>query len=287
MKIALIGTGIIGTPLAEKLLECGHDLIVYNRTRQKTKSLSKIGATVANSPEEAIKFAEIIILTLTDGPAIYDVLFLQGFEPDFSGKTIIQMGTILPHESLDLQEKIFEKGGSYFEAPVLGSAPDARKKSLIVMVGSTKEQYDLWKDLLGCFCEEPIYAGSVGKAATLKLAMNHLIAGMTAVFSLSLAMIQRADVDIDLFMKVLRESALYSKTYDKKLLRMLEGNYSNPNFPVKHLLKDVDLIYSEAKSLNLFTDGIECIERIIRSTIKLGFSEGDYSAIFEVLKKTN
>jgi len=287
MKIALIGTGLIGTPLAEKLIECGHDLIVHNRTRRKTKPLSKIGAQVARSPEEALKYAEIIILTLIDGPAIYDVLFLQGFEPDFHGKTIIQMGTILPHESLDLQEKIFEKGGSYFEAPVLGSAPDAREKNLIVMVGSTKEQFDLWKDLLSCFSSEPIYVGNVGKAANLKLSLNHLIAGMTAVFSLSLAMIQRADVDINMFMKVLRESALYSKTYDKKLLRMLERNYSNPNFPVKHLLKDVDLIHSEAKNLNLFTEGIECLRGIIKSAIELGFSEGDYSAIFEVLNRPN
>ena len=148
MKVALIGTGLMGCPMAERLLETGHDLLIYNRTRDKTRQLEDQGAIVTATPHEAIADAELTLLMLSDAAAIRETLEPHGRFPDLEGRTLCQMGTIAPRESIALLEDIRRVGGEYFEAPVLGSRPQARTGRLIVMVGATETQYNRWLDLL-------------------------------------------------------------------------------------------------------------------------------------------
>ncbi len=102
MKIALIGTGLMGFPMAEKLLEAGYSLAVYNRTRARAEPLAERGAEIAGSVRDALNAAEVIIFMLTDGPVIKELFYPLIPESDLQGKTIIQMSTILPEESLHL-----------------------------------------------------------------------------------------------------------------------------------------------------------------------------------------
>jgi 3-hydroxyisobutyrate dehydrogenase len=283
MKIGLMGTGLIGTPMSKRLIENDFELVVYNRTKAKTESLKKMGAGVAENPQDLLRDSEFVILTLLDAKAITDVLFSQGCEEEISGKTIIQMGTILPSESIGFNEKIGHLGGEYFEAPVLGSIPETTAGKLIVMVGSTNEQFEKWNKFLKIFGPNPVHAGSVGKAAALKLSLNHLIASLTCTFSLSLGMIKRSGINVDLFMNILRESALYAPTFDKKLKRMLERDFTRPNFPVRHLLKDVNLVREMTENLELSTSGIEYIIEILKNTMNRGLADRDYSALYEAV----
>ncbi|KPJ96548.1 MAG: hydroxyacid dehydrogenase, partial [Gammaproteobacteria bacterium SG8_11] len=200
-RIALLGTGLIGGPMAKRLVQSGYPLTVYNRTISKTDSLKNAGATVAQSPKGAIESAECSILVLADGAAINETLFSNDSEIDFADRTIIQMGTILPDESVAFMNKIAAGGGHYFESPVLGSIPQATEGKLIVMVGATPDQFEQWKNLLKCFGEEIHYIGEVGKAAALKLALNQLIASLTAAFSLSLGIVQRRQIEVNTFME--------------------------------------------------------------------------------------
>ena len=112
----------------------------------------------------------------------------------------------------------------------------------------------------------------------LKLALNQLIAGLTNSFALSLAFAQQQNVPLDAFMGILRKSALYAPTFDKKLDRMLDGNFANPNFPVKHLLKDVRLFLKEAGALD--TGALAGSEKTLEGAIWMGLAEMDYSALF-------
>jgi 3-hydroxyisobutyrate dehydrogenase len=113
--------------------------------------------------------------------------------------------------------------------------------------------------------------------------LNQLIASLTASFSLSLAFVQRKGIKVDLFMKILRESALYAPTFDKKLQRMLERNYSDPNFPTRHLAKDIDLFLREAKALNLQPAALEGVGRLVKMTLDAGLNDMDYSALFNTI----
>jgi 3-hydroxyisobutyrate dehydrogenase len=156
--------------------------------------------------------------------------------------------------------------------------------TLLVMVGSTESQFNKYVTLLRNFSTEPQLIGEVGTASALKLALNQLISALTSGFALSLAMVEKEGVNIDKFMNILRQSALYAPTFDKKLNRMVESNFTNPNFPTKHLLKDTKLFLNQAQSLGLNIDGLEGIKNIIEKTLELGLGDEDYSAIYEAIK---
>lgn len=283
MKIAFIGTGLMGKPMAERVLKAHHELIVFNRTVEKTTPLKSLGASVADNPGEAIRASECVILMVSDYAAICDVILSATSLPHLSGRTVIQMGTISPVKSMALKEKLSECRCEYLEAPVLGSIPEASAGSLIIMVGASPDQFDRFSSFLTCFGPEPLLIGPVGRAAAIKLALNQLIASLTAAFALSLSFVRRSEIEADLFMRILRGSALYAPTFDKKLERMIESNFDNPNFPSKHMVKDVDLFLEAAKPLNIETAGLEGISRLLKRACDKGFSEKDYAAIYEII----
>jgi 3-hydroxyisobutyrate dehydrogenase len=281
MKVALIGTGLMGRPMAERLLAAGYGVVVYNRTHSKTEPLALLGAEVAESANRAIQSAEAVILMLTDAAAIREVLFQPNNSGVVSGRTIIQMGTISPTESTELANEVLQRGGDYLEAPVLGSIPEAEAGRLLVMVGGSEEQFQRWLTLLQCLGPKPTIIGEVGKASALKLALNQLIAILTTGFALSLGFVQRHGIEVDLFMKILRQSSLYAETFDKKLNRMLDRYYDNPNFPGKHLVKDVELFLSEARTANLELSTTQGVLDLLELSLAKGFADGDYSALYE------
>ncbi|TVP56471.1 MAG: NAD(P)-dependent oxidoreductase [Nodularia sp. (in: Bacteria)] len=285
MKVAFLGTGLMGLPMAQRLLAANIELVAYNRTPEKLAPLQAAGAEIAAHPRQAIRAADCIILMLTNAPAIYHVLLSDTSWQTLEGRTVIQMGTITPTESQEIRDAVIGGGGEYIEAPVLGSIPEAKAGKLIVMVGAEPEQYQRHLKLLQNFGAEPLLVGPVGSAAGVKLALNQLIASMTTSFALSLAFVERQGIDIDLFMQILRDSSLYAPTFDKKMRRMLDGNYTNPNFPTKHLLKDTDLFISAAKSLGLDLGSIEAVRELVQTAVKMSFANDDYSSIFSAINQ--
>lgn len=284
MKIGFLGVGLMGKPMVERLNSLGHSLTVYNRTTEKLETLKNLGVKVANSPAEVVKETDVTILMLSDASVIKSLLLSQETQVFLKNKTIIQMGTISPSQSQELMQAVVELGGGYLEAPVLGSITEAKAGKLIVMVGATLEQLTLCEDLLKSFTAKPLLVGEVGKAAALKLALNQLISSLTASFSLSLAFVQASGVDTDLFMEILRQSALYAPTFDKKLNRFLEGDYSNPNFPVKHLEKDTRLFLEESSKLQINNIVLQSVHHLLLQAMEKGDSDLDYSAMFKSLK---
>lgn len=284
MKVGLIGTGLMGQAIAQTLVSNQVSVMAYNRTSEKLTPLKEQGIEVAASPTALVSDCDCAILMLTDAPAIEEVILSEETAAQLSGKTIIQMGTIAPIQSQGIRQKVEAKGGAYLEAPVLGSIPQAQSGTLQVMVGATPAQFEQWKGVLS-HLGKPFLVGTVGKAAALKLALNQLIVSLTGAFSLSLSFIQQEGVDVETFMDVLRESALYAPTFDKKLKRMLSQDYSNPNFPTKHLLKDTRLFLEEAKGEGLTVSALQGMETILEAALDLGFGDEDYSALFKVISK--
>ena len=283
MKVGLMGTGLMGQPMALRLVEANFEVMAYNRTASKLEPLKASGIPVTDSPQSLIAASECIILMLADAPAIETVLFWPESQQELSGKTVIQMGTIAPQESRSIAQRVTEAGGDYLEAPVLGSIPQVQTGTLQVMVGATEAQFQKWSDLLQAF-GEPLLIGSVGAAAATKLALNQLIASLTSAFGLSLSFVQHQGADVEKFMQILRESALYAPTFDKKLERMQEANYANPNFPTKHLLKDTNLFLKESAALGLNASSLEGVKSLLEVALQLGTADDDYSALFEGIK---
>jgi 3-hydroxyisobutyrate dehydrogenase len=224
-----------------------------------------------------------VLLVLADAEVIRKTLLARPTLKELAGKTVIQMGTIAPAESRAIAERVKRAGGEYIEAPVLGSMTEARSGTLLVLGGATPDRFDAWQHLFRQLSEEPVLVGPVGKAAALKLALNQLIAAETAAFALSLGLVQRHGIDVGLFMKILRKSALYALTFDKKLPRLLERSYKNPNFSAKHMLKDVELILREARARQLNASALRPVRGLLASALRKGWGQGDYCALFEAV----
>ncbi|WP_031435132.1 NAD(P)-dependent oxidoreductase [Methylomarinum vadi] len=275
--IAWLGAGLMGAPMAARLLEAGYPLRVWNRTQSKVATLAEQGVHIAATAAEAVTGADFVITMLSDGRATETVV--EGV--DMAGKTLVQMATIGPGENMRLAERIDKAGGAYLEAPVLGSIPEAKSGRLIIMAGGSEALFARVRPILCCLGNEPRRVGEVGQASAMKLALNQLIASLTVAFSTSLAFAEEYGVDVEAFMAILRESALYAPTFDKKLAKMLERNYQNPNFPTEHLIKDIDLFKDQAKELD--TRLLDVLRQLYgRAQAK--HEREDYSCVYEAVR---
>ncbi|MEN9540482.1 MAG: hypothetical protein RLZZ459_573 [Cyanobacteriota bacterium] len=278
MKIALFGTGLLGSAIATRLLERGHRLSVWNRTPERYTPLVAAGASGVNDPAQAAADADWLITVLSDGPTTAAVL-LDGVGAGLSGKRLLQMGTIGVEESLALAAAVSGHGGRYLEAPVLGSRPEALAGTLQLMAGGEPDLLEEAMPLLRDLAVAPQHMGPVGSAMAAKLALNQLIASLTHAFSLSLHLVQRQGVALDPFLELLRGSALYAPTFDKKLQRELDGDYANPNFPTAHLRKDLALFLEAAGAAGLETGGLNGLLQLLEGARATGLDGLDYCAL--------
>jgi 3-hydroxyisobutyrate dehydrogenase len=284
MRVAIVGIGLLGRAVAERLHNSGHAVTVYNRTVSKTDPLRAYGITVAAIADDAVATTDCALLFLTDAAAIRSVLFPSTVPVDLRGRTIIQMGTISPDESRALQRSVSDGGGDYFEAPVLGSLAEAKAGTLIIMGGGTADQLRRWEPVFSSLTPALSLIGPVGQAAGLKLALNQLIAAELSAFALSLGFIQRAGISVDQFMAILKSSALFAPAFEKKLPRLLTRQYDKPNFPTSHLLKDVNLFAEEARLQGLNVAGLAGVRALLEQAIQEGHRDEDYSALFESIR---
>lgn len=279
INITLLGTGLMGAPLAERLASQGHSVTVWNRHPERAEALQ--GVAVVADLSDAVRDAQLLVLALSDYDAIDAVVFAGGMQSQLAGLTVLQMGTIAPAQSRALERDLRAAGASYLEAPVLGSIPEARAGTLIIMVGGERVLFERWLAVLGALGPAPKYIGAAGQAAALKLALNQLIAGLTSSFALSLGLVRQAGIDVEQFMAILRDSALYAPTFDKKLQRMQQREYGNPNFPVRHLLKDVNLFLDAAGEAGLDAGVLLALRELLMDTEMRGLQDEDYSALYE------
>lgn len=280
VEIGIIGIGLMGHAFVERFLSQGFTVRVFNRTRDNINDLAESGVVVCSTADDLIRLSSTIILMVSDAVAINSLLQLDK-QKDLQGKNILQMATISPSQSKEIGKAISSCGGSYLEAPVLGSIPEAKAGTLIIMAGGSRDLFEKVLPTLQVLGTAPRYIGETGSAAALKLSMNQLIAALTAGFSLSLGYAMKNGVDADVFMDTVRESALYAKTYDKKLQKYLHRDFGTANFTTRHLLKDIRLFIDDAKAAGLNTDALEGIERITSMAVENGMDLMDYSSIYQ------
>jgi 3-hydroxyisobutyrate dehydrogenase len=278
MDISLLGCGLLGTAIGERLLARGYRLHVWNRRPERTQTLVAAGAQLASSPAQAVAAGDLVITVLSDGPITAEVLLNQAGTA-LPGRLVLQVATIAPAESRDLASALQQRGAHYLETPVLGSRPEALAGCLQVMVGGERADLEWARPVLTALGGEPHHLGPVGSALHTKLALNQLIASLTHSFSLALHVVQQAGVEVEAFMAILRDSALYAPTFDKKLAKELADDYSNPNFPTAHLRKDLQLFVDAAAALQLETLGLEGLTKLLQRATPAGLDALDYSSL--------
>jgi 3-hydroxyisobutyrate dehydrogenase len=174
MKIGLIGTGKMGSAMVERLIQCGHDLVIWNRSTEKLAPLVAKGAKAANSPAEVIGQVDLMISILTDAAAIDSAYRSEHgvLSADIAGKLIIEMSTVRPVTSIALASEVKSLGGQIVDCPVGGTVTPARDGKLLGLVGGDEEAVAIARPILEQLCRRVEHVGKNGSGATLKLTVN-------------------------------------------------------------------------------------------------------------------
>ena len=282
-SVAVLGTGLLGEAIAQRCLSQGISVHAWNRTRERVQPLLTLGAKESGDRSAASSTCDAIITVLRDGPVTANVVAELG---SLHNTTVIPMGTMGVSESQALATQVLHQNGSYLEAPVLGSKPQALSGSLLVMAGGDADVFEQQRDLLKQLSQQPKLVGPVGSGAATKIALNQLIASLTHSFSLSLRLIQHAGVPVETFMEILRPSALYAPTFDKKLERMLGRHYEDPNFSTALLRKDLELFLQETSEAGLQDLGLQGLAELLNKAKGTQLDHQDYCALHELTQAT-
>lgn len=285
-KIALVGTGLMGRPMAVNILKKGFPLTVYNRTVAKTVGLAEAGARVAGSPREATDYSDVIITMLSDNEAVHSMLtgekgILGGLK---SGKVYVDMSTITPEASRRFATMVEQKGAQMLDAPVSGSTNVAEKGELTILVGGDPRVLDRVREVLQSLGKFIFHVGDHGSAVALKLVVNHFVGGMTALLAEGLNLSEKLGVDPTLFSNVLNSSVVKSPMYDIKTPKMVSRDYA-PQFPTRLLVKDLNYISETAGKVGAAMPLHEVVRELFTAANREGYGEKDFSAVFEILGK--
>jgi len=240
-NVGFIGLGKMGIPMVKNIMNSGYDIIVYNRSKDKTEQFRKNGVNIAKNPREVVEFSKYTITMLTDSEAVKSVFYgqdgiLNALGP---GKIFIDMSTISPQVSIELSKMVESKNAEMIDAPVTGSVPAAEKAELTIMVGGKFETFEKTKKLLSSMGKNIIYIGSNGYGLKMKMINNIILGANMAILSEAILLGEANGIDPELQFKVLSTGSAYSKVMDIKKENIIKNEFP-PMFNLEHEMKDLN-----------------------------------------------
>jgi 3-hydroxyisobutyrate dehydrogenase/2-hydroxy-3-oxopropionate reductase len=282
MKVAFLGLGIMGRPMATNLVKAGHEVAVWNRTPGKTVE----GARLASSPQDAAQGAEVVWMCVSDTAAVEQVLF-GGSGVDGAlreGMILVDSSTIAPTATVRFAEKVRAKGADYVDAPMTGSKVAAEAGSLIFIMGGREETIERLKPLLAAMGKKFFRMGETGKGQAAKLVMNLQIALIYEGFAEALTLAAKLGVSAGTLLPLIESSMVRSGVVEYKAPFVLNRDFT-PNFPLRLMLKDIRLTLEAARELRVKLPALETVEEVYELASEEGHQDLDYAATLTLLEK--
>lgn len=285
MNIGFIGLGVMGQPMALNLARAGTQLIVWNRSADRSESLRAVGATVAPNPAEILKLSRVVFLMLVDGDAI-DAVLGRGtsqFNRNVAHHTIINMGTTSPDYSRGLEADIRNAGGTYVEAPVSGSRKPAEAGQLVAMLAGEDAAVQSVRPLLEPMCHQTIVCGAVPSGLLMKLAVNLFL--MTTVTGLAEAthFAERHGLDMQQFRAIVDAGQMASDISRAKILKLVMRDFDVQG-SITNVLKVNQLIAEAAREAGVASPLLDVCHALFGETQALGYGQSDIAAVLCALE---
>jgi 3-hydroxyisobutyrate dehydrogenase len=273
MKIAWLGTGIMGAPMARHVAAAGHEVVAWNRTQEKAEGID--GVTVADSPQEAVAGAEVVVTMLSDGDAVAEVWRQIAGAVD-EGASWWQCSTVGVEATDDLLEA---STIAYVDAPVLGTKQPAEEGKLTVLASGPADAIERLQPLFDAVAAKTVRLGEAGEATRAKLVLNHWVLALTTATAETIAVARALDVDPQLFLDVIAGAPMDSPYAQTKGQLMLSDQVCDSvSFPLRLAHKDARLVVEAAPDAGLaaFVE-----ERFARAS-KAGLDDCDMAAIGKI-----
>ncbi|MEM8934162.1 MAG: NAD(P)-dependent oxidoreductase [Acidobacteriota bacterium] len=249
-QISFLGLGAMGSRMARHLLHAGHDVVVYNRTLERTTSLATGGARVADTPRDAADGADIVLSMVRDDEASralwldQDVGAIHGLG---AGSLAIEASTSTPAWINSLDARVADRGAILLDAPVVGSRPQADAGSLIVLVGGPTAAFERARTVLEAFAGTIHHVGPSGHGATLKLAVNALFGMQVAALAETVGWIRAVGLDEARAIDLLAQMPITSPALRAVGQGIVARRFA-PHFPIELVEKDFRYVLDTARS---------------------------------------
>ena len=280
MKIAILGTGLMGTAMAEAIIKAGHETIVYNRTAEKTAPLVTLGAKAAGTAAEAIKAADVTIIVLLNGTGVKKLLLTEEVRAVLQGKRLINASTTTYEEIVEIADEIAKHGGELAEMTINADNMMLRTSQAHFAVGCKTESESFWTEVLSSFSAGVQHLGDVGDAT--KAEAPTLVASMFSMVTLaySAAIAQKLNVSQKVYEPII-SMAVPGSEY--QLPNMISRNYDQVFAALDSYTTGLKTAISAAKSAGIPTAVLEEMLKLFETADKRGFGKKDGSAVLEVL----
>ena len=285
-RIAFLGTGLMGAPMAKRLLAAGFPVTVWNRDLRKAEALASFGGAIAQSPAEAVNGADIVFTMLSDGAAVTDVLFSQGVADALKkGAVIVDTSSIAPPIARDHASRLADRGVVHIDAPVSGGVVGAEAGTLAIMAGGDA---DIVAELGEVFAPlgRVTHVGGSGAGQICKLANQQIVAITIGAVAEAMMLVEAGGASREKFREAIRGGFAESRILDLHGQRMVDRNFA-PGGLSRLQLKDLNAVAAMADAFKLELPLTADIRQAFETFVAEGNGELDHSALLLHLEKIN
>jgi 3-hydroxyisobutyrate dehydrogenase-like beta-hydroxyacid dehydrogenase len=287
VKVALLGTGAMGSAMARSLARAGLPLALWNRTADRASALAaELGSQLRTSPAEAVRDADVVITMLADREAVEQVYLGEHgvLEGVHEGLVACEMSTVEPAVSRHLARELRLSGADLVDAPVSGSVGLAEQGALTVMVGGAAASVQRVGEVLDALGSRVIHMGEVGSGATMKLAVNSVLHGLNQAVAEALVLVERAGIDLPLAYDVLQQSAAGAPFVHYKREAYLRPDQTPVAFRLALARKDVRLVLDLADEVDVVMTQAKANLAVLDAAVAT-FGDQDMSALASYLRQ--
>jgi 3-hydroxyisobutyrate dehydrogenase len=282
MRVAVLGTGIMGAPMARNLRSAGHDVSAWNRSAEKAQPLAEDGVEVAGSIAEAVSGADVVITMLSDADAVEAV---AGEALDaLDGAVLAQMSTIGLDATERLARRAEEAGVPFVDAPVSGTKQPAEQGQLLVLASGPDDVRERVEPVFDAVGSKTVWLGGAGAGQRLKLVLNAWLLGMTEALAESIALAEALEVDPKQFLEMIDGAPVGAPYAQLKGPMMIEREFP-PAFPLALAAKDAGLALDAAEAAGLRLAALEAVREQMRSAVKAGHGDDDMAATIQASRR--
>jgi len=283
MKVGFLGLGQMGRAMAGRLIEAGHELIVYNRSPAPARALGEKGATIAGEPS-GVFGAEVVITMLADDAAIESVWIRGGLVREMPHSCVhLNMATVSLGMGKQLARLHREAGNGYVSAPVFGRPHAAAAGQLDIVAAGADTALERCRPLFAILGKQSFVVGAEPWLANVvKIARNFLLATVVESLGEAFALVRKSGVDPALFFNIITTTSFNAPAYKSYGQRMVEKDFE-PTFALKLGLKDVELALDAAAGVGAPLPVAELMRERHRAAIAAGFGEKDWAALGEYI----
>jgi len=285
-NLGFVGLGAMGGRVTKRLLDAGHTVTGYNRTKSKAQWLLDLGMRWGETPRAVAEAADVIFTMVTNTGALYEVVdghngILAGLQ---KGKIYIDMSTISPAASNRLAERVAEKGAQMLDSPVSGSVITLEQGNLSLMVGGDKATFEQVKPILLDIGPKVNYVGANGQAVLMKVAINLNLQVQMLAFCEALLLAEKGGIPRETAMEVMLNSVIASPSLKYRtpfILEMPDEAWFNVNM----MQKDMLLALEMGRELNVPLPTVATSNEYLTAARAMGLAEQDFAVVYKVLAK--